>query len=204
MTGPDAVGRVIARPFAGAPGAFERTEGRRDFALAPPSRSYMQQLQDAGVAVHAVGKVNDLFAGAGIDVTHAGASNAAAIAATSALLEGLDDGFGFTNLVETDQVYGHRKDIFGFEAALRGIDAAVARWLQALRPGDLLVLTADHGCDPLAYGTDHTREHVPLLAVFDGSHGRYDGPLADVGASVLRWLTGEDAPELPGTAFVGH
>jgi phosphopentomutase len=202
MTGPHAVGRVIARPFAGAPGAFERTEGRRDFALAPPSRSYMQQLQDAGVAVHAVGKVNDLFAGAGIDVAHAGASNAEAIAATSALLDGLDDGFVFTNLVETDQVYGHRKDLSGFDAALRGIDAAVARWLRALRPGDLLVLTADHGCDPLAHGTDHTREHAPLLAIFEGSSGRHDGPLADVGASVLRWLTGEDAPGLPGTAFV--
>ena len=204
MTGPYAVGRVIARPFAGAPGAFERTAGRRDFALAPPTRSYMQQLQDAGIAVHAVGKVNDLFAGAGIDAAHAGASNAAAIAATEALMERLDDGFVFTNLVETDQVYGHRKDLAGFDAALRGIDAAVARWLRALRPGDLLVLTADHGCDPLAQGTDHTREHVLLLAVFEGSHGRHDGALADVGASVLRWLTGEDAAALPGRAFVGH
>jgi phosphopentomutase len=204
MTGAHAVGRVIARPFAGAPGAFERTAGRRDFALAPPSRSYMQQLQDAGVAVNAVGKVNDLFAGIGIDVAHAGASNTAAIVATTALLEHLDDGFVFTNLVETDQVYGHRKDLAGFDAALRGIDAAVARWLRVLRPGDLLVLTADHGCDPLAHGTDHTREHVPLLAIFEGSHGLHYGPLADVGATVLRWLTGKGAPELPGTAFAGH
>jgi phosphopentomutase len=206
MTGPDAVGRVIARPFAGAPGAFERTAGRRDFALAPPSRSHLQQLQGAGLAVHAVGKVKDLFAGVGIDVAHAGASNPAAIAATSALLESLDDGFVFTNLVETDQVYGHRKDIFGFEAALRGIDAAVARWLRALRPGDLLVLTADHGCDPLAAGTDHTREFAPLLAVFEGSHGRHDGALSDVGASVLAWLGPRPhqaaSPELPGEPFV--
>jgi phosphopentomutase len=203
LSGDDAVGRVIARPFAGTPGAFQRTDGRRDFALAPPSRSYMDDLRDAGVAVHAVGKVYDLFAGAGIDVAHAGASNAAAIAATSQLLEELEGGFIFTNLVETDQVYGHRKDVAGFHAALQEIDAAVARWLAALRPGDLLVLTADHGCDPLAPHSDHTREHAPLLAVFAGSQGRHDGPLADVGASALLWLTGARSHGLPGTPFVG-
>jgi phosphopentomutase len=203
MTGEHAVGRVIARPFTGAAGAFERTDGRRDFALAPPSRSYLDELRDAGVPVHSVGKVKDLFAGAGIDAAHPGATNVTAIASTTELIETLEEGLVFTNLVETDQVYGHRKDITGFEAALRGIDAAVARWLASLRPGDLLVLTADHGCDPLAHGTDHTREHAPLLAVFDGSHGRHDGPLADVGASALRWLTGAAAEALPGTAFAG-
>jgi phosphopentomutase len=91
----------------------------------------------------------------------------------------------------------------GFHRALREIDGAVGEWLAALRPGDLLVLTADHGCDPAAAHSDHTREHVPLLARFDGDGGRrHDGALADVGASVLRWLTGREAPELPGTAFV--
>jgi len=188
---------------AGVAGAFERTAGRRDFALPPATRSYLQECQDAGVPVHAVGKVAQLFAGAGIDAAHPGATNAAAIASTTALLEQLDHGFVFTNLIETDQVYGHRKDVAGFHAALREIDAAVARWLALLRPDDLLVLTADHGCDPLHPGTDHTREHAPLLARFSGhGGGRHDGPLADVGASVLRWLAGRDAPALPGTPFV--
>jgi phosphopentomutase len=202
MRGEHAVGRVIARPFDGEPGALERTPHRRDFALAPSAPSHLDALQAAHVPVHAVGKVSQLFAGAGIDAAHPGATNAEAIASTTALLERLDAGFVFTNLIETDQVYGHRKDVAGFHAALREIDAAVARWLALLRSDDLLVLTADHGCDPLHAGTDHTREHAPLLASFAGHGGRrHDGPLADVGASVVRWLTGRDAPGLPGTPF---
>ena len=105
----------------------------------------------------------------------------------------------FANLVETDQVFGHRKDIPGFHGALKGIDAAVGEWLPRLDPDrDLLVITADHGVDPTTPGTDHTREHVPLLARFHDHGGRHDGPFADVGASVLRWLAGRDAPGLPG------
>jgi phosphopentomutase len=204
MTGEHAVGRVIARPFAGAPGRFARTAGRRDFSLEPPARSYLQELADDGVAVEAVGKIRDLFAGVGIDRKHAAATNADGIAATSRLLEDLDEGLVFTNLVETDQLYGHRHDTAGFAAALTEIDAAVGRWLQLMRPGDLLVLTADHGVDPRAPHTDHTREHAPLLAVFAGQDGRrHDGPLADVGASVLRWLTGRETSALPGGSFVG-
>ena len=109
----------------------------------------------------------------------------------------------FINLVETDQIYGHRHDVPGFHRALQEIDAAVGRWLKLLRPGHLLILTADHGCDPTSPRTDHTREHVPVLALFDG-HGsrRWEGPLADVGASVLRWLAGRGAPGLPGESFI--
>ena len=109
----------------------------------------------------------------------------------------------FTNLVETDQVYGHRQDVPGFHRALQAIDAALGEWLAALDPErDLLVVTADHGCDPTTPGTDHTREHVPLLARFAGDAGRrHDGPFADVGASVLRWLAGRDTAALPGTPF---
>jgi phosphopentomutase len=203
MVGEHAVGRVIARPFEGPPGAFERTRERRDFALAPTSRSHLDELREAGVATHAVGKVGQLFGGRGFAHEHDGATNAEAIAATSQLLERLDEGFVFANLIETDQVYGHRKDVEGFHRALRAIDVAVGDWERLLRPGDLLVLTADHGCDPAHPGTDHTREHAPLLALFDGHDGRrHDGPLADVGASALRWLAGRDAPALPGTPFL--
>ncbi len=202
MSGNDAVGRVIARPFEGPPGGFTRTHGRRDFSVAPPGRSYLVELQDAGVPVHGVGKVANLFAGVGLDHSHPGPVNAVAIDATTALMRDLDSGLVFANLVETDQVYGHRKDVEGFHGALREIDAAAGVWLDLLRAGDLLVLTADHGCDVTTPGTDHTREYAPLLAAFEGHQGRrHDGTLADVGASCLRWLTGRDAPGLPGEAF---
>jgi phosphopentomutase len=200
MTGEHNVGRVIARPFDGQPGGFRRREGRRDYAAPPPGRSYLEELP---VAVHAVGKIRDLFAGVGIDEKHDGATNAKAIASTTALLRELDAGFVFANLVETDQVYGHRHDVEGFHAALRAIDSAVAEWLGLLHDEDLLILTADHGVDPLVPHTDHTREYAPLLAVFPGQNGRrHDGLLADVGASVMRWLAGRDVADLPGRAFV--
>ena len=203
MTGEHAVGRVIARPFEGEPGAFRRREGRRDYAVTPPGRSYLEELQDAGVPVHGVGKIRDLFAGVGVDVKHAGATNLAGIAETTRLLRELECGLIFVNLVETDQVYGHRHDVSGFARALTEIDAAVATWLTLLRDDDLLVLTADHGVDPTAPHTDHTREYAPLLATYAGCEGRrHDGLLADVGASVLSWLAGRDAPELPGEPFV--
>jgi len=198
-----AVGRVIARPFTGAPGDYARLPARRDFTLPPPAPSYLDALRAVGVPVHAVGKVGQLFAGVGIDAEHPAADNAQGIDATTALVDGLESGLVFTNLVETDTVYGHRKDAAGFAAALERIDAAVADWLGRLRGDDLLVLTADHGCDITHAETDHTREHAPLLAVAAGVAGtRHDGPLADVGASALRWLAGAQAPELPGEAFV--
>jgi phosphopentomutase len=198
-----AVGRVIARPFGGAPDSFRRTDGRRDFSIAPPGRSYLDELHDAGVQVNTVGKVGQLFAGRGVDVEHPGPTNAIALARTTWLLETLDGGLVFTNLIETDQVYGHRHDADGFHRALREIDAFVGRWLELLRDGDLLILTADHGCDVTSPTTDHTREHAPLLAVFGGhASRRHDGPMADVGATALEWLAGRDAAGLPGSSFL--
>lgn len=203
MTGEHAVGRVIARPFIGTPGAFTRTTGRHDYSLQPPSRSYLQELQAASVPVHGVGKIRDLFAGVGVDASHPGATNPEAIASTTELVRELDHGLVFVNLVDTDQVYGHRHDVTGFATALRAIDDAVGGWLPQLGKDDLLVLTADHGVDPTAGHTDHTREYAMLLARFAGHDGRrHDGPLADVGASVLRWLSGRDTPDLPGQAFI--
>jgi phosphopentomutase len=214
MSGEYAVGRVIARPFTGREGAFARTDGRRDHALRPPSRSYLQELCDAGVQVHGVGKIGDLFAGVGVSYSHPGATNERALDSVDELLGELESGFVFANLIETDQVYGHRKDVQGFARALARIDARVGAMLGGLREGDLLVVTADHGVDPAHPGTDHTREYAPLLAVTGEMLARsrtageplggvrHDGPLADVGASVLRWLTGAEARELPGSAFV--
>jgi phosphopentomutase len=204
MSGEHAVGRVIARPFRGEPGAFERTTGRRDLALEPPGRSYLEELRADRVPVHSVGKVKQVFASVGIDRGHPGATNEEAIRWTEHLMDELDSGLVFANFVETDQVYGHRGDIPGFHEALKVIDEAVGRWLERLDPErDLLILTADHGCDPTTPGSDHTREYAPLLARFAGDGGvRHDGPLADVGASALRWLAGRDAPALPGEPFV--
>jgi phosphopentomutase len=212
MTGEHAVGRVIARPFSGTEGCFRRGEGRRDFALKPPGRSYLEELEALGVEVHGVGKIADLFAGVGVTVSHPGATNARALESVDALLPRLQRGLVFVNLIETDQVYGHRKDADGFARAMRKIDARLAGWLGELRPQDLLIVTADHGVDPSHPGTDHTREYAPLLAVSgqmlaDRSAGgqlrgeRHDGPLSDVGATALRWLTGRDADGLPGQAI---
>jgi phosphopentomutase len=205
MRGEHAVGRVIARPFTGPPGDFTRTGGRRDFSLEPPRRSYLVEMQDAGVQVHGVGKIRDLFAGVGIDRKHKATTNEEGLAATGELLRELHTGLIFTNLVETDQIHGHRHDVRGFAEALERIDHAVGQWLDdRLGPGDLLILTADHGVDPTAPHSDHTREYAPLLAVFGAHHGRrHDGPLADVGASALDWLTGRTVEELPGESFVG-
>jgi phosphopentomutase len=198
-----AVGRVIARPFTGAAGAFHRTDGRRDFSIRPPARSYLQELHDSGLEVHAVGKAGELFCGLGIDVQHPGPTNETALRHTAELVRSLRCGLVFTNLIETDQVYGHRHDVVGFHAALRKIDAAVGEWLALMGPEDLLVLTADHGCDPTASHTDHTREYAPLLACFGAQRPRrHDGPLADVGASALWWLAGRATSELPGEPFV--
>jgi phosphopentomutase len=210
MSGNHGVGRVIARPFAGREGAFARTEGRRDLTLEPPSRSYLQKLEERGTEVHGVGKIRDLFSGVGITHSHPGATNARALRSVEELADSVERGLVFVNLIETDQRFGHRKDVEGFAAALADIDGHIAEWLPRLRVDDLLIITADHGVDPAHRGTDHTREYAPLLALsgemVDGrSRGaklRHDGPLADVGATVLRWLTGCDAHELPGEAFV--
>jgi phosphopentomutase len=209
MTGEDAVGRVIARPFTGSPDAFERTDGRRDFALEPPSRSYLQELSDAAVPTHGVGKISDLFAGVGIEHSHPAATNERALQSARTLLEELGEGLIFVNLIETDQVYGHRKDVQGFHRALQAIDAELAGWLDRLGPNDLLIVTADHGVDPAHPGTDHTREHAPLLAVTGEMLAGppipgplHEGPLADVGATVLCWLADRDADALPGRPFV--
>ena len=216
MAGPNAVGRVIARPFAGKPGSFARTPGRRDFALAPPGPSYLKELCATGASVIGVGKIDDLFAGRGLTASLPGSTNEQALDAVAMLAADLDGdppALVFANLIETDQVYGHRKDVAGFARALNVIDTRLGALAGDLREGDLLIVTADHGVDPMHPGTDHTREYAPLLAITGamareraagGRQGgsRHDGLMADVGATVLRWLTGEAAERLPGEPFL--
>src|SRR3984893_12558873 len=160
LSGRDAVRRVIARPFDGVPGAFERTLGRRDYTLPPPSRSYLGALREAGVPVHGVGKAADLFDPVAFSAVHPGATNEQSMASVERLIGELEQGLVFANLIETDQRYGHRKDALGFHHALTLIDATLARWLSTMGEGDLLIITADHGCDPAAAHSDHTREHA--------------------------------------------
>lgn len=183
------VGRVIARPFAGSPDAgFTRTENRRDFAVPPPGPVLTNWVQDAGRRVCGVGKIGDIFSMTGIDEVRKG-SDAALMAHLADLVASAEDGsLTFANFVEFDSLYGHRRDVAGYARALEWFDAAIGPLLGALRPGDLMVLTADHGNDPTWTGTDHTRERVPVLIAGRGAGtvGKVD--FADVAASVAHHL----------------
>ncbi len=179
------IGRVIARPFLGAPGAFTRTERRHDFSMRPP-RTVLDAISEAGIAVRSVGKVADLFAGQGITEAHPTHSNAEGMRVTEALWQRNEAGLIFTNLVDFDTLYGHRRDVAGYAAALAEFDAWLAGLLPQCRAGDLVIITADHGNDPTHHGTDHTREEVPLLVLQGGRAaplGTRDG-FADIAASL--------------------
>jgi phosphopentomutase len=193
LTGPYAVGRVIARPFVGRPGAFERTRNRRDFSLAPPGPTYLDLLAERDVPVVGVGKIGEIFTMRGVGESHHIDSNGDGLAQSLRLLRELDRGLLYTNLVDFDMVWGHRNDVEGFAAGLVEVDRYVPEFVAALGPDDLLVFCADHGVDPTAEGYDHTREYSPLAALgLEG--GRYDGLLEDVGATVFHHLVGELPP----------
>jgi phosphopentomutase len=206
LTGKHAVGRVIARPFVGLPGNYERTPNRHDFSLEPRRPNYLTLVRDAGTRVYGVGKIGDIFAGQDIDESHPTKSNVDGITQTEKLLRELDDGLIFTNLVETDMLWGHRNDPVNFHRCLQDFDRRLPDLLDALRPEDLLILTSDHGCDPTTPSTDHSREHALLLVYVAGKNagGRiHAGEFADVGATVNAWLGGK-APSrgLPGQPIV--
>jgi phosphopentomutase len=157
------VGRVIARPFIGSPGAFRRTANRRDFALTPPSRTLLDHLKDAGFPVVAIGKIEDLFAGRGVTSATHTADDDQGIDEVLRAISTTDRGLIFANLVDFDTQYGHRNDVAGYAANLERVDARLSDVLTALQPRDLLVVTADHGNDPTTPSTDHAREHVPVF-----------------------------------------
>jgi phosphopentomutase len=197
------VARVIARPFVGGPGAYRRTYHRQDFAIPIPGPTVLDRLAEARQPVVGVGKIPDIFGGRGISEGVHTEGNADGLEKTAAVLDRVDRGLVFVNLVDFDMLYGHRNDPAGYARALEALDAALPRLLGRLGPDDLFLLTADHGCDPTTPSTDHSREYVPLLAHAPGRGGGSLGvrdSFADVGATVAEWL-GVEAPA--GRSVVG-
>lgn len=204
LQGEHDVGRVIARPFTGTSGNYTRTPRRHDFSLLPPSVTMLDQLKDAGKAVISVGKIKDIFAGKGITEAVYTKGNEEGIAQTISYLEKDFEGLCFVNLVDYDMLYGHRNDVDGYARALTYFDGKLPEILDRLRAEDILMLTADHGCDPgYKVSTDHSREHTPFLM-----YGRHVTPenlgtretFADIGATVLDYFGIK--PEFAGTSML--
>ena len=190
LKAPHNLARVIARPFVGTAGSYRRTPNRRDFSIAPLGETLIDALAAAGVGRDGVGKVDDLFAGRGITSRHT-ANNAEGIAAIGDWLGGSESGFLFANLIDFDQLYGHRNDVAGFYRALQQFDLALPSLLDRLHHDDLLAITADHGNDPTTPSTDHARERVPLLVT--GARVRPTGigerpTFSDLGATIAEWF----------------
>jgi phosphopentomutase len=198
------VGRVIARPFVGSPGAFRRTSNRRDFALTPFAPTLLDVLKAGGLPVVAVGKIEDLFAGRGITkAVHTG-SDAEGINEVATAMETTDRGLIFANLVDFDTMFGHRNDPAGYAANLERFDSRLAEFLPRLRPRDMLILTADHGNDPTTPSTDHSREYVPLFVVGESIRQNVDlgtrSTFADVGQTIAELFGVGPLPN--GTSFL--
>jgi phosphopentomutase len=206
LTGDHAVGRVIARPFEGTPGHFVRTSHRRDFSLEPLGTTLLDLLDGRGDAVIGVGKIEDLFAGRGLTERNHTETNKDGMAATLNYLERDFAGLLFVNLVECDMLWGHRRDAQGYAQALREVDAWIPEVQARMRPGDAFFLTGDHGVDPTAHGSDHTRECVPLLAWGPGLHSGVDlgtrATFADLGQTVASAFG--VGPLVAGTSFAGE
>jgi phosphopentomutase len=192
LTGEHAVGRVIARPFVGEPGNFKRTEHRKDFSLTPERDTILDVLKSAGLPVMGVGKIEDIFAHRGLTDSQHATNNGDCVVAILDFMGKGAQGLIFANLVDFDMLYGHRNDPVGFGRALEEFDRQLPDVEAALRQGDILIITADHGNDPTTPGTDHTRERVPLLvvgaAVEPGSNLDTRSGFADVAATIADWL----------------
>jgi phosphopentomutase len=204
LTGDQAVLRVIARPFSGTPGAWKRTNRRRDFSVEPPAGNLIDRLVEAHVPRVGIGKVDDLFGGRGITSLHP-ANNGEAYGLIASTLRVMPRGFLFANVVEFDQTWGHRNDVAGYLQGLRALDDALPGMLAPMREQDLVIITADHGNDPTTPSTDHSRERVPLLAIGPRVHARALGvrqTFADVGQTLAEFLG--VAPLLSGQSFLAE
>jgi phosphopentomutase len=206
LTGANAVGRVIARPFVGAPGHFTRTPHRRDFSLEPPQPTLLDRLHAAGYAVIGIGKIEDLFVMRGLSASNHTGTNEAGMAAALEALGQPFRGLLFVNLVDCDQVYGHRRNPQGYAQALEQVDAWLPQMLAQLGPRDALFITGDHGTDPTFRGTDHTREAVPMLAAGGLVTPNVDlgarRSFADLGATLAEAFAVEPLPS--GTSFAAE
>ncbi|MSV32491.1 MAG: phosphopentomutase [Bryobacterales bacterium] len=188
LRGPYEVGRVIARPFTGEPGAFTRTSNRHDYAVPPPAGMLLDQLASRHVAVHSVGKIFDVFLGRGVSVYDRTKTNAEGMQVTLEAMDVTPAGLIFVNLVDFDMLYGHRNDVEGYARALEEADAWVPSLLAAMDRDDLVIFCADHGCDPTTASTDHSREYTPLLAYSPSCKGGVNlgtrATLSDIGQTV--------------------
>jgi phosphopentomutase len=193
------VGRVIARPFTGAAGDWTRTPNRRDLAIEPPGPTLLDAAYGAGRATHAIGKISDIFSGRGVGSAAKGPDDVLMRHLADAVRDMADGSFTFANFVEFDSIYGHRRDPGGYAEHLEWFDACLPPILDALRPGDLLILTADHGNDPTFRGTDHTRERVPVLCAGAAGEAGLVG-FADVAATICAHLG--LSPTGPGRSFL--
>ncbi|MBA2427169.1 MAG: phosphopentomutase [Actinobacteria bacterium] len=206
LRGDHEVGRVIARPFAGPPGGFERTPDRHDYSVAPPHETILDIISGAGAEVWGVGKIKDIFAGRGVTTSRPTRSNEAGVDAIIDATLRIERGLVFANLVDFDQSYGHRNDPKGYAAALEAFDRRLPEVLAALGPRDVLIVTADHGNDPTTPSTDHSRERVPVLCAGDALAAGVDlgvrASFADCGATVAELL--EVASPRVGTSFAAE
>jgi phosphopentomutase len=205
LDGADQVARVIARPFIGEPGGFTRTGNRKDFAVHPPDKTLLDYLKDSKLAVIGVGKIASIFDFAGITDELEAHDNAESIAQTIRALGRAPEGIIFANLVDFDMIWGHRRDPRGYARGLEHFDRSIPGIQHAMRGDDCLIITADHGCDPTARGSDHTREYVPLLVYGKSLAGGVNlgtrATLADIGQTVAENF----GLRLPfGTSFLGE
>lgn len=192
LDGPHRVGRVIARPFTGPKGAYVRTTNRKDFSVPPPGQTLLAAAKEAGLASVGVGKIGDIFCHDGLTSEVHAKGNEQGIIGTLMQINEAPDGVIFTNLIDTDMLFGHRNDCVGYKRALEHFDSHVPRFLNAMDKLDLLIITADHGCDPTMPGTDHTREYVPLLVYSRQMQGGVAlgerRSFADIAATVVEHL----------------
>ncbi len=199
------IGRVIARPFEGESGNYKRTENRRDFTASPESTTMLDVMVENNLSVHAIGKIEDIFAGRGITSKNHTTNNEDGINATIEALSKCSGGLIFTNLVDFDMLYGHRNDVLGYASALEYFDSRLSQITELMSKDDLLIITADHGCDPTTKSTDHSREYVPLLVFGDMVQSVNLGirdSFSDIGATICDYLGIKG--EISGESFLSH